>query len=212
MTDMIEAQKQALIANPYRQARFVTIEFPDYTMRAWTGVGTRTLDGEEFTGVGRLGSIAPITDRADLSSQRLSLTLSGLESTYSAEVQQYVVQGSPVRIVQAQIDDNDQIIAGSFEIFYGEVDTPSETFGDTYTISLQVENYLSFMFRGPDGRRRTGADQEQIFNNSGDPDHGFQFVGYLLMSIPWGVKSSITQKTGGTSSGMYSATNQAITS
>lgn len=188
MTTLTAGVQAAIIAEIYRPARFVTITFPGLLFRVWTGIGTFTIDGNDYTGAGSLGNIAAITDTATdgvntFNAQRLALTLSGLDPSLAAGLRLANHQGSPVEIIEALLDSNGAVIDDDYAIFNGEVDTMSMTLGDTLTINVQCENYISFLFRGPDGRRRTTADQEDLFPG----DKGLEFDGNLPVDIPWGV-------------------------
>lgn len=211
MTTVTSNVQAALSAQPYTMARFVTLTLPGYTFRVWTGLGSKTLNGNVYTGAGSLGSISPITDTSDLSAQRIQLALTGLDTSLQSTVQNFLHQGSPVEIAEVQMDQDGNIVPNSYDVLIGEVDVMSMELGETLTISVTVDNLISMMFRGPDGHRRTATDQQTLFPNSGVPDLGLQYVGNLLMNIPWGVNWRITTKTGGTSAGSGAAVPQPIT-
>jgi len=211
MTTVTSGVQSALSAQPYTMARFVTLILPDYTFRVWTGLGSKALNGNVYIGGGSLASISPISDRADLSAQKIQLSLTGLDTSLMAEVVNYLHQGAAVEIIEAQTDQDGNVVPDSYDILVGEIDTMQTELGDTMSVSVTVDNLLSLMFRGPDGHRRTAIDQEILFPNSGAPDLGLQYVGNLLMNIPWGVNWRITSKTGGTSAGSGAAIPQPIT-
>lgn len=216
MTDVTSGVQTALAASPYLPARFVTLTLPDYTVYLWSGVGTKVYNGNTYEGAGALGSINPITEKAatpaGIDSQRLQLSLSGLDTRLAQEARNYLHPGSTVEIVEAMLDATGAIISDAYDVFVGEVDTMPFVLGETLTISLICENFMSFAFRGPNGRYRTANDQQEIFPNSGSPDLGLQYNANLLPDIPWGVKSSITRKVGGTSAGSSAAVPQPVTS
>ena len=211
MTTVTSSVQSALSAQPYTAARFVTLTLPGYTFRAWTGIGSKTLNGNVYVGAGSLGDISPISDRSDLSAQKIQMTLTGLDPSLHADVVNYLHQGAPVEIIEAQMDQDGNVVPNSYDILVGEVDVMSMELGETLSVIVQVDNLLSMMFRGPDGHRRTGIDQQTLFSNSGSPDLGLSYVGNLLMNIPWGVNWRITSKTGGTSAGSGAAVPQPIT-
>lgn len=183
MTTVTPAVATALSANPYVMVRFVTFTFPGYTARLWTGIGPKVYDGNTYTGTGNLGTIGPITDDVSLVAQRLQLTLSGVDASLMAECMDYLHQGTPVTILEAMMDQDGAITADPYSVFAGEIDTMYGTLGETLTITVIVDNFISFIFRGPDGHRRTAADQEAIFSG----DVGLAFAAKLILDIPWGV-------------------------
>lgn len=208
---MTPAAVTALSAVPYKEHRFIKVTLPTYTAAFWTGPGDVVVSGTTYHGVGSIGSAGPITDNSDLAAQRLQLQLSWLDTSLWAEVKDISHQGSPVEIMIAQLDGGDVIIPNPYDVFVGEVDTMSGTLEKYLTITVNAENFLSFMFRGPDGHRRTAQDQQFLFPNSGVPDLGMQFVANQLDNIPWGVQSSVTKKEGGTSSGSAAAARLPVT-
>ena len=55
-------------------------EFDSGTVRLWTGIGDRTINGETFIGAGHLLSISGLEEASDLSAKGASVTLSGLQA------------------------------------------------------------------------------------------------------------------------------------
>jgi hypothetical protein len=193
MTSLTSAVQTAIVSDVYQTARFVTISFPGNIFRMWSGIGPFTLGGNVYQGAGSLGTLGTITDTttdgvSTFNSQRLTMSLSGLDTTLAAQVNSIDHQGSPVEIIEAQIDSTGAVIPNSYDIFLGEVDTMAISLGATLDIAVQCENYLSFAFRGPDGRRRTTADQEDLFPG----DKGLEFDGSLPPDIPWGIAGGAT--------------------
>ena len=200
MTTVTGAVQTALSANPYIMARFLSIAFPDYTARLWTGVGPFTLLGDVYTGMGSLGSIAPVTDKSDLSAQRIQMSLTGLDPALMADVRNYLHQGSTVQIIEAQLDQDLNVVPDPYVIFIGEVDVMSASLGETMTITCQADNFISFIFRGPDGHRQTAADQIALFTG----DLGLNFCASTITDIPWGSKGSVATSSGSSGGGTAS--------
>lgn len=188
MTVLTGPTVTATQANPQSFARFVSLYFSGFTARMWTGVGPFTLGGNVYTGFGSLGSLTPISDRSDLTAQRIQLQITGLESTLMSQLVDYTQQGAQIQIFEAQLDLNGAVVGAAYLIFGGQIDTMSAQLGETMTITIQAENYISFIFRGPDGHRETAADQEALFSG----DHGFSFAASVIPAIPWGANSDVT--------------------
>ncbi len=56
--------KALLEGNP--RALFVSIEHPDGTGYFWSGIGTRTWNGQTWTGTGVLGTVTPVKHSSDI--------------------------------------------------------------------------------------------------------------------------------------------------
>ena len=188
MTILDATTQTAVAANPQIFARFVSIFFSGFTARMWTGVGPFTLLGNVYTGFGSLGSIAPISDKSDITSQRIQIQLSGLESSLMSQLVDFTQQGADVEIIEAQLSLDGAVVGTPYFIFKGEIDTMSGQIGETLTITVQAENYISFIFRGPDGHRQTAADQEALFTG----DLGMAYAASVIPAIPWGANENVT--------------------
>lgn len=193
MSDYTPQVEAAMSASPYIMARFVSFFFADVTVRLWTGVGPFVLGLETYTGMGDLGSIAPISDKSDLSAQRIQITISGLDPINMAELRDYMHQGTPVEIYEAQLTQDLEVVPDPYLIFVGEVDVMGAALGETMTISAQIDNFLSFIFRGPDGHRETAADQIALFPG----DLGLNYCASVITDIPWGRINTLSASSAG---------------
>ena len=196
MTELTTANQTAAAASPYRRALFVTVTFSDYTMRVWTGLGPRAIGSDTYTGAGYLGSVSLVPDMTvDMAggvvASRVELTLSGIDASLAADMQDYEQQGAAVSILLGHLDVNDVLVDDPVSLWDGQVDTMAMTLGATLTVKLVCENFLAWLFRGPDGSRRTNEDQQDKFTG----DLGLEFVGKLADAIPWGVSGNTAGET-----------------
>ena len=74
-----ELQKAGL-----RPVFFVEIGVSSGTLRLWSGYGTVNWNSQDWSGVGHLGEISPITETTEIRADSLSLKLSGIPSDYLA--------------------------------------------------------------------------------------------------------------------------------
>lgn len=84
----------------------VRLDFTSGSMFVWTGVGPfRDLNGQIWQGVGQLGSVSDI-DRALVSAQTPTLTLSGVDPVIAARALNASdeVKGQPLRIFEQYFD------------------------------------------------------------------------------------------------------------
>lgn len=191
MTDITDAVRVAVQGQPYRCQRAVRIQFPTYDCKVWDGIGLKTISGQVYKGIGSVGAISAVSDTSfdgmrGPVADRVELTLSGLETRLADELRDFQHKGSAVSILEAHFDSNYEVISDPYSIFEGQVDTMSLVLGDNLTIKLIADNFLSYMFRGPDGRRRGDSDQQEIFSG----DVGFVFQSTLTNSINWGIPNS----------------------
>lgn len=189
MTTVTSAFRNALKNQPYRGQIAVRIQFSGYDCKVWDGIGPKTISGQTYLGVGALGAISPIADTSadgmrGFNAERVEMTLSGLpvQAALVTELKDFQHQGATVTIFGVLLDATDAVVADPVTLFSGQVDTMSWMLDDTLTVKLVAENFLAFMFRGPDGRRRADADQQELFTG----DLGFGFQGKLPTTIPWG--------------------------
>lgn len=191
MTTLSSSNQTATAANPYRSAYFVTVTFSTYTLRMWSGVGPRDLSGDTYVGAGALGSVTMIPETlaggaGGLDSSRVELMLTGLDTSLATEVRDFSEQGASVDILEAQLDSSDALVDGTYSLWSGQVDTMHMQLGETLTVRLVCENFLAWLFRGPDGRRETNQDQQDLFSG----DKFFEFTARMPDTIPWGVATN----------------------
>lgn len=198
MTEMTGNVTTALSAPVLRPERFVEIQFVDRTVDLWSGMGNYTLGNTTYLGLGfpggSLGSVDVISDiaadgQSEFNSQRVQMTLSGIDTVFASEYVQIDHAGAPVKIMEALFDGNRTLVADAYVLLNGNIDTMAITVAQTLTITVQCENFISFMFRTGDGRRRSAADQTQLF--SGDNFYSFDTV--QTAYIPWAIPGAAGQ-------------------
>ena len=64
---------------------FVKLEFAAETVYVHNGIGTYTWGGEDWLGVGSLGSVSTLEEGSDVSPYSITLTLSALDATISGQ-------------------------------------------------------------------------------------------------------------------------------
>lgn len=101
-----------------RPRLFVKFEFDSGDLRLVNDWVPRTFDGEEYTPSGDLGAISAITEQLELNANGIELMLSavGVPNDVSSEwisiALQENVQGRPVTVWDAFIDDNGDVVGG----------------------------------------------------------------------------------------------------
>lgn len=159
---------------------FGALEFDEGTEYLHTGIGQITWGGNDWTGVGALGSVEPIEESAVLSPFAVRLTISGLATTFVTRTQNSDIYGRPMKVYVGFLSDGD-LVADPDIIWTGAMDTLTIKLGNENFIALQAESELKF-FESTNGVRFTDEDQQLRFPG----DLGFEYLDDMQeASIRW---------------------------
>ena len=178
------------------QQLFIAVEakFDTETIRVWNGLEDISFGGVTYIGAGTLLSISTIEESTDISSQGISITLSGMDSSVLNLALTENYQNRSIEVFMGYLSGGTNNIAGSFTMFKGRM--TAMTINDTTqgaTISLQAENRLIDLER-PSHFRYTKESQE--FLPTGDTF--FNRVASLQdKEIVWGRPSTASSSGGG---------------
>ena len=124
---------------------FSKLEFPSGTVYVHNSLGTYTWGGQDWLGVGDLGSISQVQEGIDVSPYAITLTLSGLDTTISgaALTEDYFMR--PVTVYMGVLDADDALIADPTQIWAGFMDQMNVSLGADGgdAIQLIAESELS---------------------------------------------------------------------
>lgn len=124
---------------------FAKLEFPSGTVYLQNSLGSYTWGGQEWLGVGDLGSISQVEEGLDVSPYAITLTLSGLDATISgaALTEDYYLHG--VTVYLGVLDADDVLIDTPTQIWAGFMDQMNMTVGADGgdAIQLVAESELS---------------------------------------------------------------------
>lgn len=124
---------------------FAKLEFPSGTVYLHNSLGSYTWGGQEWLGVGDLGSISQVEEGLDVSPYAITLTLSGLDATISgaALTEDYYLHG--VTVYLGVLDADDVLIDTPTQIWAGFMDQMNMTVGADGgdAIQLVAESELS---------------------------------------------------------------------
>ena len=124
---------------------FAKLEFPSGTVYLHNSLGSYTWGGQEWLGVGDLGSISQVEEGLDVSPYAITLTLSGLNATISgaALTEDYYLHG--VTVYLGVLDADDVLIDTPTQIWAGFMDQMNMTVGADGgdAIQLVAESELS---------------------------------------------------------------------
>lgn len=168
--------------NP-RLLHAVEILYPSAPVRAHTGFGEIVIDGQNYIGVGQLGSIEPIPQTSETAPSSASIGLSGLDPTLVAETLNERTQGSKVKIMVCSLDEDDQVTSASI-LFAGRVNNQKFKYGSEMIILLDVVDRLEDWQR-KGGKRFDPESHEQDFPG----DKCFKFMAQMSEApLYWGSK------------------------
>lgn len=159
------------------------LETASGTSRAWTGFGTLNWNGVDWTGLGNLLGMSPVSESGDIEAHGVAISLSGIPSALVSLALADVRQGKPVRIWIAALDAAGAVLADPHKHFDGRFDTAIIDEGaETATITVQAENRLIDLER-PRTRRYTPEDQAIEF----PADRGLEYVASIQdKALVWG--------------------------
>lgn len=177
------ATKSAAIATETAPVLLCELEFPSSPVRVWSGYGTLSWDGKDFSGVATLGKVSEIEETSDVSAKGITLSLVGIPSDILALSFSENYQNRPGRLWLGFMNFSAVLIADPVRIFAGRMDVMStDDNGETGTLKLTLENNLIDLAR-PRERRYTDEDQQIDYPG----DRGLEYVaGLQNKEIYWG--------------------------
>lgn len=186
MRDITTAANNAASAASVTAIILAELDFSSGFVRAHTGVGNIVFGGNTYLGVGAFGGIDGLGENSNLESDKIKVTLSGVEAANVAIALTEYYQGRPAKFWIAFLDDNMALIADPVLIFQGRMDTMALQIGQQSKIDLTIINRLADWSR-PNERRYNNADQQRRFAG----DKFFEFVEIQNeKTLYWGRKAN----------------------
>ena len=161
----------------------VRLDIKDDPILTWTGLGTITIDSEQYIGTQNLLNIQPAAESGALEANGVAITLSGIPVSLIAIALAEVYQGRSAKIFIGALDSVGAVVSSPYELFSGFMDTMViADEAETASHSITLENRL-VDFERARVRRYTSEDQKIDFPN----DKGLEFVADLQeKEILWG--------------------------
>jgi len=156
------AQFVAAAQSPYvRPGIFVEVHFTTGPVYVWSGVGSKTWNGNTYTGVGSFGMLSTVEEGSTVQARGIVLTLSGIDSTLLGDILADYAQGLPVVVSLGMFDATGALVPNPICCFSGRTDQPTiDMNGDTAALSIACENRLVEMNMNSSFRRYTNEDQQ----------------------------------------------------
>jgi hypothetical protein len=153
----------------------VDFDFPSGHLRLWTGVGELSFGGSTYIGVGKLGSISVPSEATNLSADKKTYQLSGVDPALVSESDIDNSFGRDVIEYFGFLNHETRQLVDTPEINWeGRIDTMRRVDGVSPIIEVNAEHRLAMLDRS-DGWRYTHEHQQQFFAG----DKGLEFVGTL---------------------------------
>lgn len=171
-----------IAATDVRPILFFEGQFQGGFVRFWTGRGTISWSGQDWTGAGELIGISDIEESAEVVATGITVSLAGVDPALVSIVIGEARQNMPGRIWIGLLDQAGAIVGDPYLAFRGVLDVPQITDGaDTCTISVTYENVLGELLR-PREIRYTDEAQKALFPD----DRGFEYVTKIQdIEIKW---------------------------
>lgn len=189
--DLSAGVAEAIAAPVYRPVYFVRFEFDEGAVKACTANwsiyfdddGTNPL-GNEFIGVGALGTISTIEEGSELRAYGMSATLNGCDPAQLALSLDSKYQGRPATIWLGFLDEDHVLIEAPCLVQNMVMDTMPIELGKVGTVTVTMENVLSrWEIPNPENLRYTDADQQSRYPG----DKGYEFASVTVArEITWG--------------------------
>lgn len=172
-----------LVADHIKPFFALTLEFDVGVLRFWTGVGTGTLDGDDYIGTGNFMAISEIEETMEMAVRGLAVTLTGIPPEVISLALTEPFQGRPAALSFGLIDTSTNTPSNLVEIFAGSMNEMDIEEGpEAATVALSVENKYIDLER-PRVARFTSAHQKSKYPG----DKGLDFIPSLQeQEIRWG--------------------------
>lgn len=182
--DLTNGTKSEIEASCLSPVVLVEMFFTGGTLRLWTGYGTLTWNGHDFTGSGLLMGFSGFEENADLQAAATKFTLTGVPVSILSLALAEDYQNRKISCYFAVLDQQGALIDSPYLIFSGKMDVmEAQDSGATCTIALNAESDLVDL-RVVRSRQYTAEDQKTYFPN----DRGFDYVAKIEdLEISWGV-------------------------
>ena len=158
----------ALKSDVVRPVTFAKLDFSSSTIYVHDSIGTFTWGGNDWLGLGDLGSVSSIEEGTDISPYSITLQLSGLDSTIanigSAGTEDYYLRD--VDIYLGLLDEDEALIEDPNLIWSGFMDVMTLVTGTqgNNSISLTCESELAKIERSAD-LKYTHVQQQRVNSN-----------------------------------------------
>jgi len=159
---MTSAAKTASQSEIVRAVNLVDMDFSSGLVYWNTSPMTITHGGNDYIGVGNLGTISQVAEGADLSAKGITVEFTGVPSALVSVALADNYQQRLINVHIAFLDANHALIADPVLIFQGLMDTMDVKMGDTAQIVVHAESHMAAWNRS-NVLRYTDAEQQHLY-------------------------------------------------
>ena len=165
------ANETAAKASVFRPVLFAEMAFASGTVYLNTSPYDFTVDGNVYLGTGDMGRVSPIEETMDIRATSVTLSLTGVPSTYVSIALNENYLGRPAILSIGLLNEQHALTDDLTVAFKGRMDTMPIHLDRESTVSITIESRLADLFR-PRIRRYNNADQQARFPG----DRGCEFI------------------------------------
>lgn len=162
---------------------FVEMDLPSGYLRLHTRTGTLAIDGNNYTGIGQLGSISDVGEDAMLRPQGVTFTLSGVDAALITAARTEAYHGRTVTVYRGFLNVTTLALVATPEVaFRGIMDKMSIELGQgSGSITVSAEGELA-RWQRHSGLLYSSESQREIYPS----DKGFDNVPIIQQrSVNW---------------------------
>ena len=140
---------------------FVMLDFASGIVRVHNSIGTYTWGGEDWIGVGSLGTVSQLEEGADVSPYGITLTLSALDLVVSGAALNEDYFMRPVSIYIGALSADDELLNTPLQMWGGHMDVMGITAGaENDQITINCESELAAFERSSNLKYTTQSQQD----------------------------------------------------
>ena len=161
------------------------LDFDSGTVFLHSGVGDLSWDGNTWLGIGALGQISGVVEKAEGSDNRTRVTLSPIPTAELSNLVDEVTNddpvGRPYKLYYAVIDNDREVVDDAIVLSSGTMDKVELVDGEIASLSIDLVSDAARLNKRT-SFKLTNQHQQGLFAN----DLGLAFVNDLGREIRWG--------------------------
>jgi hypothetical protein len=137
------------------------LDFASGIVRIHNSLGTYTWGGEDWVGIGSLGTVSQLEEGADVSPYGITLTLSALDADVSGAALDENYFMRPVEIYIGALSADDELLNAPLQMWAGHMDVMNVTAGaENDQITIKCESELAAFDRSSNLKYTNQSQQE----------------------------------------------------
>jgi len=174
-----------LESSKFRWVVLLRLDFDSGTVFLHTGVGDLSFDGNTWLGVGAIGQLSGVVEKAEGADNRTRVTLCPIPKAELSNLVDEVTNddpvGRPYKLYFAVVDSDREVIDDAIVVSSGTMDKIELVDGEVASLSIDLVNDAARLKKRV-SFKLTNQHQQGLFPN----DLGLAFVNDLGREIRWG--------------------------